>query len=150
MKILFEQNSKLNSNEIELVVRAADTNPKVLELLAKLNQLDNHTNILPINVDDQVVLLPIEEIVAIEVLSEHLTIHTISHDYVIRGHLKDTLTKLDGNIFIRISRSAAINLDHLKLLEPEFSGNLLAKMKNELSLTVSRKYVSKLKKALGM
>lgn len=150
MKILFEQNDKLDSNEIEIVVRATDANQDVLDLLSRLQQLNNPTKTLPINVDDQVIVLSVKEIVAVEVLSEHLTIHTLSHDYVVRGHLKDILSKLDSNIFIRISKSSAINLDELTSLEPEFSGNLLAKMKNGLALSVSRKYVSTLKKALGM
>ena len=150
MKISFEQDASLSADQIEVLVRAADTNPAVLDLLAQLNQLNKQAHTLPITVDDQVIVIPISEIVAIEVLSEQLTIHTLHREYLTRGHLKDVVEKLDPVTFVRISRSAVLNLDQLNLLEPEFSGNLLAKMKTGLSLTVSRKYVSELKKALGM
>jgi len=150
VKISFEQDASLSADQIEVLVRAADTNPAVLDLLAQLNQLNKQAHTLPITVDDQVIVIPISEIVAIEVLSEQLTIHTLHREYLTRGHLKDVVEKLDPVTFVRISRSAVLNLDQLNLLEPEFSGNLLAKMKTGLSLTVSRKYVSELKKALGM
>ncbi|KRO18087.1 LytTR family DNA-binding domain-containing protein [Lacticaseibacillus saniviri] len=150
MKISFEQDASLSADQIEVLVRAADTNPDVLDLLAQLNQLNKQAHTLPITVDDQVIVIPISEIVAIEVLSEQLTIHTLHREYLTRGHLKDVVEKLDPVTFVRISRSAVLNLNQLNLLEPEFSGNLLAKMKTGLSLTVSRKYVSELKKALGM
>ncbi|MHA3066780.1 LytTR family DNA-binding domain-containing protein [Lacticaseibacillus saniviri] len=150
MKISFEQDASLSADQIEVLVRAADTNPDVLDLLAQLNQLNKQAHTLPITVDDQVIVIPISEIVAIEVLSEQLTIHTLHREYLTRGHLKDVVEKLDPVTFVRISRCAVLNLDQLNLLEPEFSGNLLAKMKTGLSLTVSRKYVSELKKALGM
>nr|WP_269108551.1 LytTR family DNA-binding domain-containing protein [Lacticaseibacillus saniviri] len=140
----------MSADQIEVLVRAADTNPDVLDLLAQLNQLNKQAHTLPITVDDQVIVIPISEIVAIEVLSEQLTIHTLHREYLTRGHLKDVVEKLDPVTFVRISRSAVLNLNQLNLLEPEFSGNLLAKMKTGLSLTVSRKYVSELKKALGM
>jgi len=150
LKISFEQDTTLDVDQITVLVRAAETNAEVLALLAQLNRLNQQVRTLPIVVDEQMIVLAVSDIVSIEVLAEQLTIHTRNQTYETRGHLKTILAKLDPAIFIRVSRSAVLNLDQLSLLEPEFSGNLVAKMKTGLSLTVSRKYVSELKKALGM
>lgn len=150
MKISFEQDATLTAGEIDVLVRAAETSPAVIDLLGQLNQLDKQARSLPITVDDQVIVVAIADIIAVEVFNEQLTIHTVNHDYLTRGHLKEIMTRLDPATFVQISRSVVLNLDQLNLLEPEFSGNMVAKMKSGLAMTVSRKYVPALKKSLGM
>jgi DNA-binding LytR/AlgR family response regulator len=126
-------------------IKAAHLNTKVTRLLELLDQLDKQKETLPIVIDDQVNLILCYQIVALEVLGEQVTIHTITQDYQLHGQLKNVLAK-----FVRISRSAALNLDYLKLLEPSFSGNMVARMQNNLKLIISRKYLPDLKHHLGL
>lgn len=145
MKISFNQDTSLATDEIMVSIKAAHLNTKVTRLLELLDQLDKQKETLPIVIDDQVNLILCYQIVALEVLGEQVTIHTITQDYQLHGQLKNVLAK-----FVRISRSAALNLDYLKLLEPSFSGNMVARMQNNLKLIISRKYLPDLKHHLGL
>jgi DNA-binding LytR/AlgR family response regulator len=150
VKISFEQDASLKPNEIEVLVRAAQLSGDVTALLTTLGQLENRRQTLPITVDDTVVLLAFNDIVAIEVFGDQLTIHSQTKDYTVRGQLKTMLAKLDNNNFIQISRNSILNLDKITTLAAEFSGNMTARMANGLKLTVSRKYLGDLKQRLGM
>lgn len=150
MKISFNQDTSLATDEIMVSIKAAHLNTKVTRLLELLDQLDKQKETLPIVIDYQVNLIPCYQIVALEVLGEQVTIHTITQDYQLYGQLKNVLAKLDATKFVRISRSAALNLDYLKLLEPSFSGNMVARMQNNLKLIISRKYLPDLKHHLGL
>lgn len=150
MNISFQTDDSLDPTDLEVVVRAAQFTPEVAALLAKLNQLGQRSQTLPVNLDEQTVLIPEADIVAVEVFRNNITIHTLNRDYTTRGTLKKLLTRLDATTFRQINRSIVINLNHLELLEVAFSGNLLAKMQTGLKLTVSRGYVADLKRYLGM
>lgn len=150
MKISFQSDDSLAAHEVEVVVHAAQLTPEVATLLTRLDQLTQQRHTLPVTVNDQTVLIPEADIVAVEVFGNDLTIHTVTRDYTTRGTLKKLLTRLDAATFHQINRSIVINLNQLSALEVAFSGNLLAKMQTGLKLTVSRGYVADLKRILGM
>ena len=60
------------------------------------------------------------------------------------------LAKLNQTDFIQVSKGAVLNLNHLKTLEAAFSGNMTARLTNDIKVTISRKYLPELKKQLGM
>jgi DNA-binding LytR/AlgR family response regulator len=60
------------------------------------------------------------------------------------------LEELNMNDFLRISKSAIVNLSKIKSLAPSMSGRLEAKLRNGERLTISRQYVSELKKNFGI
>ncbi|KRM74826.1 LytTR family DNA-binding domain-containing protein [Secundilactobacillus collinoides] len=150
MKVSFEQTNTIPGNDVEVVVRAAALSPDVTQLLNQLSQLGSHPSVLPITVDDQVVILATADIVAIEVTGEHITLHTVDKIYQVNGQLKTMLARLQNPVFVRVGRSVALNIDFLTALEAEFSGNMTAKMANGLKLTVSRKYLPELKHSIGL
>jgi len=55
-----------------------------------------------------------------------------------------------GAGFMQISKSTLINLSYMSNVEAGFSGTLLLKLKNGCKDYVSRKYLSKFKKYLGL
>lgn len=88
MKISFNQDTSLATDEIMVSIKAAHLNTKVTRLLELLDQLDKQKETLPIVIDDQVNLIPCDQIVALEVLGEQVTIHTTTQDYQLHGQLK--------------------------------------------------------------
>jgi two-component system LytT family response regulator len=67
-------------------------------------------------------------------------------------HVRDTLAGLEGQLppekFMRISRSAIVNLDRIKEFQPLFYGDYAVLMQNGTRLTMSRNFRDRLEKLL--
>lgn len=146
----YQQNKKLLTDQIEVLIQSQKLSPDVQKLINTLESLDNHFDVVPLAVDDRVVMVQTNQIIAFEVYDNELTVYTPTENYQLRGTLKTMLQRMDQSVFIQVSKSAVINLNHLNSLEASFSGNMTAILSTDLKLTVSRKYLIDLKKSLGM
>ncbi|MHC9531858.1 LytTR family DNA-binding domain-containing protein [Dellaglioa sp. BT-FLS60] len=150
MKINFEQNDELNDDEIVINLQANALSHDVLKILQQLENLNTQVGMIPITVEDRVVMVQTSEILAIEVYGSELTIHTIVKNYSVKGQLKTMIERLNNHDFIQVSKSTVININQLESLEAAFSGNMTAFMTNQLKLIVSRKYLPELRRQLRM
>lgn len=83
----------------------------------------------------------VESVRYIEADGNHLVLHLADGEKArIRRTLKDLLRVLDPRRFVRIHRSTAVNVDHLREVQPWFSGDYVALMKGGEELRVSRHY----------
>ncbi|WP_125590148.1 LytTR family DNA-binding domain-containing protein [Companilactobacillus jidongensis] len=150
MKINFNQDDKIPKNEIDVIVKASNFSDEVQELMKKLDELNSKFSVVPLSVDDRVIMVQIDQIIAIEVFENELTIYTHEKIYRLRGQLKKMIERIDDGNFVQISKNTVINLNHLNSLEAAFSGNMTALLTDDLKFNVSRKYLTELKKQLGM
>lgn len=150
MKVSFDQDPDLNPDDIEVLIKAARLSPAVLQLLQQIQQLSDNRPTLPLTVGDRVVVLAVNDIVAIEVYGDELTVHTMTKVYTSRGQLKAIRAKLNPQLFIQVAKSTILNINYLTSLEASFSGNMTAFMSNQQKLTVSRKFLPDLKRLLGL
>lgn len=150
IEINYQQKDDMPVDKAKVTVEAQSFSDDVQNLMKTIDNLDNHTDVVPLAVDDRVVMIQLDEIIAIEVYKNELTVYTQVKAYKLRGKLKEMYQRLNNGDFIQISKSAVINLNHLSSLEASFSGNMLAFMDNGEKLTVSRKYLTQLKESLGM
>jgi len=58
--------------------------------------------------------------------------------------------ELDQSTFIRISKSAIVNIKHISTIEVSFNGSLMVKFDNGVQEIISRRYVSKVKEFIGL
>ena len=150
MKINFNIDEKMEPNQIEIVINAAKLTPSVTNLLSVIKAATGEKDNILVKENDQTVIVALKDIIAIEIFSNQLVIHTSQGDFTTRGTLKEFSDKLSGSSFIQISRNTVINIEHLNSLSAEFSGNLTASMSNNLRLTASRRFVPALKHILGL
>ena len=150
MKINFNQDDKIPKNEIDITVKASNFSNEVQELMRKLEELNAKFSAIPLSVDDRVVMVQIEQIIAVEVFENELTVYTPEKNYRLRGQLKKMTERINDGNFVQISKNTVINLNHLDSLEAAFSGNMTAFLTDDLKFSVSRKYLTDLKKQLGM
>lgn len=146
----YQQNKQLAANQIAVTVQSKSLSSDVQKLVTTLENFDNHFDVMPLAIDEKVVMVQTNDIIAITILDGELTVYTSQQEFHLRGKLKAMLQRLDVNDFIQISKSAVINLNHLHSLEASFSGNMTAFLDEKLKLTVSRKYLLELKESLGM
>jgi two-component system LytT family response regulator len=62
----------------------------------------------------------------------------------VRGSLRDVITRLDRRMFARIHKSAIVNIDRIRELQPWFGGDYIAILRNGAKLKVSRRHVAAL------
>lgn len=75
---------------------------------------------------------------------------TDNGEYTLRLRLYEIENKLNSNQFVRISNSEIINLKKVNNFDLSFTGTICVKLSNGETTYVSRRYVSKIKKILGI
>ena len=80
----------------------------------------------------------------VEASGNYVKIHTKSDAHLLRESMKNMEAKLDPKTFVRIHRSAIVNIDHIKELEPWFHGEYIVIMRDGTRLTASRVFSDRL------
>lgn len=94
---------------------------------------------IPVRKRDEIVIVPVERIAAIEADGELLHITTDTNDrHTITRALKQLEARLDPNRFIRLSRGALVNLDRIETVTPMPGGTYVVTLSNQQKLPVSR------------
>jgi DNA-binding LytR/AlgR family response regulator len=71
------------------------------------------------------------------------------HDFTLSKPLHSLLEQL-GNNFIRISKSAIVNINHVDHISPHFNGTMYIVMKNGINDYISRNQLGSFKSLLGL
>ena len=100
--------------------------------------------------DDTVRLLDQTEICSIYASDGKVLCKAESGTYALRLRLYELEDRLDRTKFIRISNSEIINLRKVKGFDLSFTGTICVSLKDGTTTFVSRRYVSKIKQALGI
>jgi len=85
----------------------------------------------------------------IEAAGVYVTLHVGGKELLYRAALNDLAEKLDPRRFVRVHRSALINIESVLQLEPISHGEFEAVLKNVARTRVSRTYRVQLEKRLG-
>lgn len=92
----------------------------------------------------RVFFLRTEEIDWVEAAGNYVRLHARSESHLLRESMKNMEARLDPNTFVRIHRSAIVNIDRVKELEPWFHGEYIVIMRDGTRLTASRVYSDRL------
>jgi two-component system, LytTR family, response regulator len=104
---------------------------------------------LMIKTTNDITIVPTDEIIWIESAGDLVYIHTRGKKHVYRKTMIDLAAELDTKKFIRIHRSAIVNIEKIKSLRPISHGDFEIHLENEIALRLSRTYRSLLQQALG-
>jgi two-component system LytT family response regulator len=90
-----------------------------------------------------------EEIDWVEAAGNYLKLHAGREEHLLRETMSALEGRLDADRFVRIHRSALVNLDRVKELQPWFHGDYKVILRDGTELTLSRGYRPKLQELLG-
>jgi len=94
---------------------------------------------IPVRIKEEIVLVPVGDVSSIVADGELLRITSQDNKrYTINFRLKDLEVRLDPKKFIRLSRSAVVNLESISRIAPMPGGTFLVSMKNGQELASSR------------
>lgn len=85
----------------------------------------------------------------IEAAGVYVTLHTAGKEILHRASLSDLEARLDGRMFVRIHRSAIVNLEMIAQMEPVSHGEFDVVMKSGARVRLSRTYRAQLEQRLG-
>ena len=100
--------------------------------------------------DNVLKILEHEEIIRIYSSDGKIIAVTDDGEYFLRQRLYEMEERLDSSRFVRISNSEIINLKKVKSFDMSFVGTICVSMSDSAVTYVSRRYVSKIKKILGV
>lgn len=93
--------------------------------------------------------LPVEEIDWIEGAGNYVRVHADAQVHLIRETMSGMEKRLDPERFVRIHRSAIVQLNRIKELQPAFSGEYAVILETGEELKLTRSYRTELEKRLG-
>ena len=88
----------------------------------------------------RLIIINIDNIYWIEAWGDYIRLHCNGKSHVVRQKICDVETQLDPQQFLRINRSAIINIGYVKELEPLNHGDFLITLLDNTQLNLSRNY----------
>ena len=103
------------------------------------NSQTNFLERIPIRQRDEILLIPVSDIVSVVADGELLQLTNLQNKkYTINYRLKDLEARLEPNKFIRLSRGALVNLEMIARINPMPGGTYDVLLKNNQTLSSSR------------
>jgi two-component system, LytTR family, response regulator len=129
--------------------KAQDLGTKISSLLADLKPEAKVGDRLAVKTSGRVVFVKLEEIDWIEAADNYVNIHVGQTSHLLRETMASLEQRLPTKNFIRISRSAIVNMDRVKELQPLFHGEYAVILRNGARLTLTRGYRESLARLTG-
>lgn len=145
--------------QIEIKIDESYTQPKIViltdrvteevsQLLQRLSE--ESPRVLAGFREDRVELLEQADIIRVYAAAGKVYGTTEKGDFQLRLRLYEMEERLDKSCFVRISNSEIINLRKVRSFDLSFSGTICVSLSNGSVTYVSRRYMAKIKQALGI
>src|SRR5437588_845876 len=118
-------------------------------LLESIRAQQQYLDRVIIRADGRITFLQTREIDWLEADDKYIHLHTGKRTRMVRQTLSAMEEQLDPRKFVRVHRSAMVNTDRIKELQPLFNGEHSLILEDGTRLTLSRKYKDKLFELLG-
>jgi two-component system LytT family response regulator len=119
-------------------------NSHLMSLIEELRGDKKYPERLIVKSGGRVFFVRSDEIDWVEASGNYVKLHTRNEAYLLRESMKNMEAKLDPKTFVRIHRSAIVNIDSIKELEPWFHGEYIVIMRDGTRLTASRVFSDRL------
>lgn len=129
--------------------RSDTLNERILSALEEIKTRPVHLERLVIKMNGHVFFIKAEEIDWLEAEGNYVRLHAGKESYLLRDTITALESQLDPKRFIRVHRSAIVNIDRITELQPWFHGEYRIILGEGVQLTLSRTYREKLHDLLG-
>jgi two-component system LytT family response regulator len=124
--------------------RDSDVQQKQTALLTELRPPAKMPERLAVKSGGRVVFVKVSDIDWIEAAHNYVELHVGKESHLLRETLNAIEARLSPEKFARISRSAIVNIERVKELQPLFHGEYTVTLQNGTRVTLSRRYRDKL------
>ncbi len=130
-------------------VHAETYQNKIAALLETLGQKRIYLERLAVKIEGRIIFLKTSEVDWIQADDKYVLLHAGTKSHLVRQTLGALERQLDPQRFLRIHRSAIVNIERIKELHPMFAGEYTVVLENGTQVTSSRSYKEKLFEILG-
>ena len=134
--------------EPKVVIQAGQDSAGLQALAEHLRKLD--LSPIPGVLGERTVLLQREDILRFYADGKGVCAQTAQGVYTVRARLYELEQRLDGHTFVRISNSEIVNLKKVTALDLSLAGTIRMTLDGAVTAYVSRRYVKKIKQAIGI
>ena len=134
--------------EPKVVILAGEDSPQLRQLVQELAGL--HLGPIQVWEGERARLLPQEAFLRFYTDGKGVSAQTETEVYAVRLRLYELEERLDKRWFIRISNSEIVNLKRVTALDLSLAGTIRMTLDRTVSTYVSRRYVKRIKEALGL
>jgi two-component system LytT family response regulator len=102
---------------------------------------------LQVKSGDKILLIDTDSIIYFESKDKYTFLHTVDHEHIVELTLAELEEKLDKLSFVRIHRSAIVNIKYIREMVKWFGGKYKVRLKDkqQTELVVSRGYVDRIR-----
>jgi two-component system LytT family response regulator len=129
--------------------RGEGMSEKLLALLADLKSPPSYLERLVVKSSGRLFFLRTDEIDWIESSGNYVCLHVAGESHLLRETMAGLEARLDPARFIRIHRTAIVQIDRIKELHPLFHGEYEVVLRDGVRLTLSRGFRDRLEGLLG-
>jgi two-component system LytT family response regulator len=129
--------------------RGGEVNERLLSLLKDLKQPAAYLDRLVVKSAGRLFFLRTEEVDWIESAGNYVCLHIGPESHLLRETMNGVEERLDPARFVRIHRTAIVNIDRVKELQPLFHGEYQVVLRDGTQLTLSRGYRERLQEVIG-
>jgi two-component system LytT family response regulator len=124
------------------------TDDRILKFFENLAGARNAPDRIAIRNNGRVIFLRLGEIDWIEAADNYVCLHCGKDTHILRETMSELEARLDPARFIRVHRSAIVNLDCIKELQPWFRGDYKVMLNDGTELTLTKNHREKLESRL--
>jgi len=122
---------------------------RVLEMVSREPQHEQWLDRLVVKAAGTTRFIRVADIEWIEAAGVYVTLHVGAKEVLYRAALNDLARKLDPMRFVRVHRSAIVNIESVSHLQPISHGEFEVVLKSGTRARISRTYRARLEKRLG-
>ena len=123
--------------------------PLIENLIVELRSHRRRNARVVVKTGGKVLFLRADQIEWVEAAGNYVKLHVGGEAHLFRESMKNMETRLDGELFVRIHRSAIVNVDHIKELQPWFHGEYVVILHDGTRLMASRVFSDRLSRLIA-
>lgn len=135
--------------ETTVIIHAPAATPDVLKLAERLRK-ESAPVMFTASRENEAVMLPLPDILRFFTDGKGVSCQTAKGIFAVRQRLYELEEELSGTRFVRVSNSEMVNLDRVTALDLSITGTIRITLTGGVTAYASRRYVKKIKEAVGL
>jgi two-component system, LytTR family, response regulator len=127
----------------------APLRPLLEQVLTELRSHRRRNARVVVKTGGKVIFLRAQEIEWVEAAGNYVRLHVGADSHLFRESMKNMETRLDDELFVRIHRSAIVNVDRIRELQPWFHGEYVVILQDGTRLMASRVFADRLDRLIA-
>ncbi len=135
--------------QVRLARGGGQVEPKLVALLESLHRRERYAARLVLREEGRASFLPVADIDWVEAAGKHVQVHARGTVHTVRESITALEEQLDPRRFVRVHRSAIVNLDRVREVQSWFHGDFVLLLEDGAQVTTGRGFRERLQELLG-